>query len=381
MTDQDIIKKRRQTPFDLPKLPVEIDYGTLAGDISRAHAALARLDETLSHIENPALLERTFHTREAVLSSQIEGTQATFEEVLEQEAQVGEAEQEATEKTRDIREILNYRKALHQGKEYIDAGKPLSENVVKELHEILLNSVRGHNKAPGKFRREKVHIGPHGGGIERARYTPPLPTQIADLYSNYDRYVNTSESERDPLVQIAVAHYQFEAIHPFKDGNGRIGRLIILLFLYERKILSRPLLNLSEYFEENRRDYYDYLADVSFKSDWTSWIQFFLNGLEQQAQDARSMAQRMLALHRDYEEQVREFQSVYALSLLSAMFSQPIFTTRSIRVATDIKNAQTMANLVKRFKKAGIIEELNPTRKRNKIYVFRDLLRILKDNE
>ncbi len=379
MPDQDDIKKKRQAPFDPPKLPVEIDYGVLAEDISRAHAALARLDETLTHIENPALLERTFHTREAVLSSQIEGTQATLEEVLEQEAQIGEGREEATEKTRDIREILNYRKALNQGKAYIDAGRPLSENVVKELHKILLDSVRGHNKAPGEFRREKVHIGPQGRGIEKARYTPPLPTYIPDLYSNFDRYLNTPDSERDPLVQIAIAHYQFEAIHPFKDGNGRIGRLIILLFLYDRKILSRPLLNLSEYFEENRRDYYDYLADVSFKEDWISWIQFFLGGLEQQAQDARDMAQRVLALHRKYEKQVREFRSVYALNLLREIFAQPIFTTRSIRGPAGIKNAQTLANLINRFKKAGIIEELVPQRKRNKIYVFRNLIRLLQD--
>lgn len=362
-------------------MPVEIDYGVLTEDISRAHAALARLDETLLHIENPSLLERTFHTREAVLSSQIEGTQATFEEVLEQEAQINEEEDKTTEKTRDIREIINYRKALSKGKEYIDTEDSLSENIVKELHKILLDSVRGYNKMPGEFRKERVHIGPQGAGIEKARYTPPLPTQIADLYSNLDQYLNNPGSERDPLIQIAIAHYQFEAIHPFKDGNGRIGRLIILLFLYKRKILSRPFLNLSEYFEENRRDYYDYLVDVSFKEDWISWIQFFLNGLEQQAKDARNMAQRVLALHKKYEEKIREFHSVYALDLLSAIFAYPIFTTRSIREPAGIKNPQTLANLINRFKKAGIIEEIAPERKRNKIYVFRSLLQLLGDNK
>jgi Fic family protein len=381
MTDQDDIKKQRQTPFNPPKLPVKIDYEALATDLSRAHAALARLDETLNHIENPTLLEKTFHTREAVLSSRIEGTQASFEEVFEQEAQVEEYDENATEKTRDIREIQNYRDTLDRGKAYIDKGKPLSENVVKELHTILLNSVRGCNKAPGEFRRQKVHVGPQDGDVEKARYTPPLPRNIADLYSNFDRYVNIPENEDDPLVQIAIAHYQFEAIHPFEDGNGRIGRLIILLFLYDRGIISPPLLNLSEYFEKHRRDYYDYLADVSFRGNWAGWIQFFLNGLEEQAQEARDRTQRVLTLHREYEERVREFHSVYALNLLREMFAQPIFTTRSIRKPAGIDNPQTLANLLNRFKEAGIIEKLSPERKRNKIYVFRQLLQLLEGNE
>lgn len=270
-------------PIDLPKLPPAIDYVAVVSDLSKAHAALARLDETLAHLRNPNLVERTFLTREAVLSSQIEGTQATLEEVFHEEAASGEAVSEDTEKRQDIREVINYRRATYEGIRLIGSGQPLAENNVKRLHSILLESVRGKTKAPGEFRREQVYIAPPGTPISEARYIPPAPKFIADLYSNFDRYLNVEDAEKDPLIQIAVAHYQFEAIHPFNDGNGRVGRLLIPLFLYQRNILSRPYMYVSKYFEEHRRDYYDLLADVSYKDAWTPWIRFFLNGLTEQA--------------------------------------------------------------------------------------------------
>lgn len=366
-----------KTPFNLPLLPASIDYSALVEGLRNAHVALARLDETLRHIKNPGLLERTFLTREAVLSSQIEGTQATLEEVFKKEAEEGKKIKEEGTKSRDIMEILNYRRALRTGTKIIDEEKPLAENNVKELHRLLLQSVRGKTRGPGEFRREQVYIAPPGTPISEARYIPPEAFRVPELYSNFDRYLNTPEAEKDPLVQIAVAHYQFEAIHPFKDGNGRVGRLLIPLFLYKRKIISRPLMYISQYFEEHRRDYYDLLNNVSYKDEWTPWIRFFLNGLHEQAQDATRLANKILELREEHRQHLMEFNSRYAFSLLDAIFARPIFTTTMIRADTGIKNPQTLLDLIQKFVKAGILKDISPHRKRNKTYVFEGLIKLL----
>ncbi len=246
-------------PFSPPKIPPKINYENLVSEIAQAHKSLARLDALISRLENPQLLSRTFATREAVLSSQIEGTEATLSEVLEQEAR--DSQKEGTPLEKDFREIINYRLALERGVSMLKE-KPLTENFIKELHIILLRSTRGYNKAPGEFRRKLVYIGKPGAGIDKASYVPPLPDAIPELFTNLERYIH-SDSERDILIQIGVAHYQFEAIHPFEDGNGRIGRLLISLMLYQKKLLRYPFIYLSEFFEANRRDYYDLLRSVS----------------------------------------------------------------------------------------------------------------------
>ena len=375
--DQNMNNVDPKVPFDLPLLPPSIDYAALVSDIANAHAGLARLDETLAHLRNPQIIERTFLTREAVLSSQIEGTQATLEEVLKEEAVAGENVAETTKKSQDIREVINYRRATHQGIRFIDAGEPLAENNVKSLHATLLQSVRGKTKDPGHFRRAQVYIAPPGTPIAEARYIPPAPPRIPELYGNFDRYFNTDGAERDALVQLAVAHYQFEAIHPFNDGNGRIGRLLIPLFLYRRKILSRPYMYVSKYFEEHRRDYYDLLADVSYKDEWIPWIRFFLNGLAEQANDACALVREILELQRKFHAVLSDFHSPYASNLLDALFAYPICSTTRMRVVGEIKSTQTLLNLIKKFQKAGILEDVSPERKRNKTYAFVPLLEIL----
>lgn len=366
-----------KVPFDLPRLPPQVDYLALVTDLSRAHAALARLDETLEHLRNPQIIERTFLTREAVLSSQIEGTQATLEEVLREEAEAGENVSELTKKLQDIREVINYRRAMRKGAEMIDEGHPLAENNVKHLHAILLQSVRGKGRARGEFRREQVYIAPPGTPMAQARYVPPAPMQVAGLYSNFDRYLNTVDAERDPLVQIAVAHYQFEAIHPFNDGNGRVGRLLIPLFLYERKLLSKPYVYISKYFEEHRRDYYDLLADVSYKGEWLPWIRFFLNGLVEQSNDAATLVHNILDVQREFHKVLSDFKSPHALNLLDTLFEYPIMTTTQMRRLGEIKNVPTLQGLIRKFVKAGILIDVSPDRKRNKTYAFQPLLDLM----
>lgn len=366
-----------KTPFDLPLLPPKVDYLALVNDLSKAHAALARLDATLSHLPNPQLIERTFLTREAVLSSQIEGTQATLEEVLREEAEGGEEVSESTKKLQDIREVINYRRAMREGALMVDERKPLAENNIKSLHATLLRSVRGKTRRPGEFRDQQVYIAPPGTPMSDARYVPPSPMMVPELYSNFDRYLNTSGAEQDLLVQIAVAHYQFEAIHPFSDGNGRVGRLLIPLFLYQHKLLSKPYVYISKYFEQHRRDYYDLLADVSYKEAWIPWLRFFLNGLTEQADDASTLVRKILDIQKQFHAVLSDFKSPYALNLLDTLFAYPVVTTTQMRRLAEIKSVPTLLKLINKFVQAGILVDITPDRQRNKTYAFKVLLDLM----
>ena len=359
--------------FKLPHLPAKIDYDQLIGKITEAHRATAVLDSLLGALPNPALLGRTMQTKEAVESSKIEGTQASLEEVLQYEALA--EKQDDTTKQKDINEVINYRQALDLGIKSLES-LPISENLVKKLHATLLKSGRGANKAPGEFRKIQVYIGRAGANITEASYIPPTANEIISLFSNLEKYLNSDE-EKDKLVQIAVAHYQFEAIHPFLDGNGRVGRLIISLFLFEKKLLSHPFLYLSEFFEEHRQDYYELLRGVTEKQDWTSWIKFFLSALATQAHKAENSGKEILKLHATYKEKITTVNSVYAISLLDAIFIRPIFTTASLRKYVKIKNTQTLFSLIAKFVAAGILEEATPEKKRNKVYIFTELIKLL----
>ncbi|MDD5396772.1 MAG: Fic/DOC family N-terminal domain-containing protein [Candidatus Moranbacteria bacterium] len=360
-------------PFIPPKLPVKIDYEQLIGHITKAHRAIASLDSLLSALPNPSLLGRTLQTKEAVLSSQIEGTQATLDEVLAYDAVNDKNESET--KKQDISEIINYRRALDLGIKSLET-LPLSENLIKKIHATLLKSGRGANKAPGEFRKVQVYIGMPGAEISEASYIPPAANEIIPLFANLEKYLNSDE-EKDNLVQIAIAHYQFEAIHPFLDGNGRVGRLIISLFLYEKKLLSHPFLYLSEFFEEHRQTYYELLRNVSEQQDWENWIKFFLNALTVQAQKTEETAKSILKLHQEYREKIMELNSTYASHLLDAIFIRPIFTTASLHKHVKIKNTQTFFSLINKFVDAGILKEADSKQKRNKVYRFEKLIKIL----
>lgn len=368
-----LILNMPKNPHIPANLPVKVEYQDLLTQITKAHGSLARLDAMISQLPNPSLLERTFLTKEAVLSSQIEGTQATIKEVFEYEAE-GQKKEDSP-KERDIQEITNYRMAMRKGVEMLKE-RPLSENVIKELHKILLQSVRGYNKAPGEFRKQQVYIGKPGVGINEASYVPPPPTVIPELFSNFENYLNSKE-EQDVLVQIAIAHFQFEAIHPFLDGNGRIGRLLIPLFLYERKLLSYPLLYLSQYFEENRPDYYHLLNNVTEKGEWLPWIKFFLQALDEQSTKAQETSKSVLNLYQAYKEKIQSINSKYTLNLLDAIFAHPVFSYKSIKETAKIKNPQTLITLIKKFVEAGIVQESEPERKRNKLYAFGELMKLL----
>jgi Fic family protein len=362
-------------PFTPGKLPPKVDYGPLVGPIGRANAAVARLDGLIKNLPNPAILASPLLTKEAVSSSAIEGTQATLDEVLEYEAR--DDTREDSERTRDIVEIINYRTAITNGIQCCDRGG-LGEREIKQLHRTLLSSVRGQGRAPGEFRRHQVHIGKPGAPASKASYIPPEAQLIPRLITDWIRYTHSGQ-EIDPLAEIGIAHYQFEAIHPFSDGNGRIGRLLIPLTLYEKGILSYPLLYISEYLEAHRREYYERLLKVSTKKDWGGWLQFFLEALTDQARDAQDKVDRILNLYRRYREDiVPNMKSVYSPQFLDFIFGSPFFTATKVQRETGIKNPQTVYNLINRCVELGFVRDGMPDRQRNKVFIFEELVALLR---
>ena len=260
-------------PFVPHVLPInELDWRLLLPLVGQANAALARYDGLLAGIPNPAVMLSPLTTQEAVLSSKIEGTQATVDEVLEQEAGL----LKEGEKYEDIREISNYRQALYQAREYLK-DYPIRLAFVRELHRTLMDSVRGKDKTPGQFRLEQNWIGPLHCPIEQATFVPPNPIQLPDHLRAWEVYLDLDDV--DFLIQTAVVHAQFELLHPFKDGNGRIGRILIPLFLYQKRVLSQPMFYLSEYLESHRDEYYARLKGISAEGDWNGWIAFFLRAM------------------------------------------------------------------------------------------------------
>lgn len=363
-----------KAPFALPPLPPNVDYGPLVLDVSRANRAIGELNGLLNRFHNPDLLTSPLMTKEAVLSSRIEGTQATLEDVLKYDAEGRASQADAME--RDIVEIKNYRQAMGLAIEELKTKPAICESLIKDIHFTLLDSVRGANKDRGNLRRIQVYIGLPGTPIEEARYVPPLPVELPALLSNWENFINLEEGI-EPLIQIGIAHYQFEAIHPFMDGNGRIGRLLIPLFLYERHVLSHPVLYVSEYFEENRRQYYDLLNAVSGKEDWHSWLRFFLEALTIQAQKASATISEIFTLYDRLKEQVAGFSSLYAVPLLDVIFANPIISYVTIKELLGPKSQTTIYVLLSKFEEAGILVETSG-KKRNRLYEFAELLRLLR---
>src|SRR5947207_3013947 len=265
-----------------PLTPVLDWTPRLIGVLSEADRLIGRLAGEGGRLPNPHVLIRPFVRREAVLSSKIEGTQATLGELL-----AAEAGAVVARSPEDLREVGNYVVALEHG--IARLGKiRICVRLVRELHEKLMTGVRGQQAAPGQFRKTQNWIGKPGSTIQTASFIPPPPGEVQPCLAAWERFLH--ESNLPPLVTIGLAHYQFEAIHPFRDGNGRVGRLLITLFLIERKILPTPLLYLSAFFESSRRDYYDNLRAVRTDGAWKGWLGFFLSGVEQTARDAVSQA-------------------------------------------------------------------------------------------
>jgi len=358
--------------------PANIEWSELIPLIGPAAAAVARYDGTLSAIPNAAVLLSPLTTQEAVLSSRIEGTQATMGEVLEFEANP-KVEGLDDRRKEDIHEVLNYRRAVRRAEEMLQT-LPLSLRVVRDIHRLLLDGVRGQGKSPGQFRRIPNWIGPVGCTAENARYVPIGADKLDDAMGRWERYIH--DDVPDKLVQLAVLHAEFEALHPFLDGNGRLGRMLIPLVLWQSGLLHQPMFYLSAYLESHREEYYDRLLGISRDGDWTGWCAFFLRGIKSQADENHQKAVDILGLYERLKPQVMEqTRSQYGIKALDWVFQRPIFKTTDYIVESQIPE-DTARRLLKVLEKLGIVQILaKGSGRKSSTMVFAELLNIAEGKE
>ncbi|HEY2291396.1 MAG TPA: Fic family protein [Thermoanaerobaculia bacterium] len=349
-------------------LPPELAYdSSLVLALSRADAALSELSGLGRQLPNPHLLIAPYVRREAVLSSRIEGTRASLSDLLLDEA---EPEHFADG---DIREVRNYVAALELGLGRL-RELPLSLRLVRELHEWLMEGVRGEQATPGEFRRSQNWIGPAGSTPATTPYVPPPADALMDCLGNWESFLHDRDRFPD-LVQCAVMHEQFEAIHPFLDGNGRVGRLLITLFLVERGRLSQPLLYLSDYIEAHRQEYYDRLQRVRTDGDWSGWLHFFLIGVEQTARSAVLQASRLMDLREIHRERLGKKPN--ALRLLDELFVNPYLTAaRAAQILTSSR--PTARQAIGLLQSEGLLEEVTG-RSWRRIYLARPILEVIEE--
>jgi Fic family protein len=350
-----IYKVDAMKPAIAEDLPIKtLDWAALVPVLGEANRAVARFDGMLTHLKNPSLLRTPLTTREAVLSSKIEGTVATLSDVLRYEA--GD-EQESERKRLDIEEIVNYRLALRAAERELKA-RPFSLNLVLKLHKVLLSSVRGHNKSPGEFRRVQNYIGRPGSTIDQATFVPPGPERLMKGLDNWERYYHAEE--KDPLVQLALIHAQFEFLHPFLDGNGRIGRILIPLFLYDKRILSSPTFYLSEYLEEHRDEYIARLGELRGGGKaWDRWCLFFVRAVTAQADSNVSRITAVLKLHERLKTRMLAMTtSRYSVTMLEAMFAQPVFKAGGLLRVAGMPQRPQMMKLIEKMVEAKMLKVL-----------------------
>lgn len=352
-------------PAPLPP-PLDYDRETVVL-LSQADAALSELSGLGRHLPNPHLLITPYVRREAVLSSRIEGTKTNLAELLLDEADATAVTQDPD----DVREVRNYVRALDKGLRRLKK-LPLSLRLVRDVHKELMRGARGAHATPGEFRRSQNWIGPPGSTLETATFVPPPPDEMTEALAAWEQFLNQRD-EHPTLVQTALMHEQFEAIHPFLDGNGRVGRLLITLFLMERGRLSQPLLYLSAFFEAHRQEYYDRLQAVRMSGDWIGWIRFFLRGVSDVSSEAVARAGKLMDLRERYRRRLEH--NAKALALLDRLFENPYVTVA--RAAKLLKTSNpTARQAVKKLVEAGMLKETTG-RSWGKVFLARPILRAI----
>ncbi|WP_213807723.1 Fic family protein [Granulicella sp. dw_53] len=351
-------------------LPPAFDWTPrLIRALSDADRMIGRLAGEGGRLPNPHVLIRPFIRREAVLSSKIEGTQATLGELLAAEA--GAVVDRSPE---DLREVGNYIVALEHGIARLNK-LPLCVRLIRELHSKLMTDVRGDRATPGQFRKSQNWIGRPGSTLATASFIPPPPGEIEPCLAAWEKFLY--ESDLPPLVTIALAHYQFEAVHPFLDGNGRVGRLLITLFLIEQKILPAPLLYLSAFFEATRRDYYEGLRGVSESGAWNDWLEYFLIGVARTSQDALSRASRINVILAQWQRELAGESTNTPLRIVDLLAANPFITATGI--ASELGVAFTTAQrAIGRLERGGILKRATDA-KRDRVYCAQALLDILEE--
>jgi Fic family protein len=344
------VSKAPCIPDELPL--ADLDWRKLLPLVGRANAALARYDGMLQTLPDAGVLLSPITVNEAVLSSRIEGTQATLDEVLEFDAGIAAPEN----RRGDIEEVSNYRIAV-QIAEGALAERTLSLSLIKSVHQRLMQGVRGRDKTPGAFRVDQNWIGRTGDPIEKARFVPPNPLLLQQALEAWEVYLG--RSDEDPIIHAAVAHAQFEILHPFKDGNGRIGRMLIPLLLYQRRALSRPMFYLSEHLEAHRDTYYDRLLAITDERDWQGWVEFFIEAVTVQAESNLAKVRDIRDL---YDDMRRRFLAVthsqFAVGAVDAFFARPVISATAFREMVGFNTRVTANAMLRQLEAEGLIRRL-----------------------
>ena len=351
-----------------PEPPLELDADTFAV-LVRANRQLAALESIAARIPNMPLFVSMYVRKEALMSSQIEGTQATLEDVLDPLLEANT--------NRNVADVVNYIKATDYAVKRLDT-LPLCNRLLRETHAVLMEGVRGQEKYPGEFRRSQNWIGGQGSSLKTARYIPPSPEDMEITMSDLEKYINAEDGQND-LIRAALIHYQFETIHPFLDGNGRIGRLLITLYLMERKLLSSPALYISYFLKRNRVEYYDRMSEVRRSGNYEQWVRFFLQAVEECAKDAIETIDKLNALHEKDSAAVSAMgrAAKNAALVFAYLEANPIIDIGKTAQALGL-SFNTVSAAVKRLTEAGILAQTEAAN-RNRTFAYEAYLEILRN--
>ncbi|MGR3461333.1 MAG: Fic family protein [Roseovarius sp.] len=351
-------------PDSLPPAPGIVFDDELTTFLSKADRALGRLDGSIQALPNPELFVFMYVRKEAVLSSQIEGTQASLGDVLEAEAQLFDPA-----RPDDTEEIINYVNALNYGLERLST-LPLSLRLIREIHERLMRGVRGQHATPGEFRRSQNWIGSQGAGLKDATFVPPPPQDLDRLLGDFETYLH-SDDQTPLLIKLGLIHAQFETLHPFLDGNGRVGRLLITFCLCQKEVLIRPVLYISHYLKKHRSTYYDRLQAVRVDGNWEDWLKFFLKGVVEVSNEATDTSRKIVDLrerHRQILVDNLGRGAANGLKLLESLYRRPIFTVATVAGYLDV-SAQAANKLTDRLESLGLVTEITG-HKRNRVFRY-----------
>lgn len=351
-----------------PEPPIRVDH-ELARLLSEADRALGRLDGVASVLPNPNLFVAMYVRQEAVLSSQIEGTQSTLEDVLQFEADAREQDV-----PRDVEEVVNYIRAMNYGLER-PKELPLSLRLIREIHAELLKGVRGGHRTPGEFRTNQNWIGPENCTLTTAIFVPPPPHEMHQALDDLEKFLHDAKSF-PALIHCGLAHAQFETIHPFLDGNGRVGRLLITFLLCQRGVLQRPLLYLSHYLKRHRAEYYDRLTAVRNDGDWEGWLKFFLRGVHEVSHQATDTSRTILELRERNRQKLGD--NALGVQLLEYLFEQPLVTVRMVE--RRLRCSFVTANkLVNQFGQLGLLKKVSRSALRNRRFRYEPYLALFEE--
>jgi Fic family protein len=362
-------------PESMPPDPSVILDSEMIDLLSRADRNLGRLDGMTLTLPNPDMFVFMYVRKEAVLSSQIEGTQASLIDVLEYENDI-----QGAKNPKDLEEVVNYISAMNTGLERLQ-HLPLSLRLIKEIHLALMRGVRGNEKSPGEFRTSQNWIGPPGCSLAKATYVPPPPHEMMIALGDWEKFLHNDKIHMPMLLKVGIAHAQFETIHPFLDGNGRIGRLLITFLLCEAKIMKWPSLCISHFFKEYKSEYYTRLQDTRDKGEWEGWLKFFLRGVSEVAQEATRTASRILQVREDTQKlisgRLTRASAGNAMALLSKLFYQPVVSVQQVSEIIDMTYA-TANYLVSDLEQIGVLKEITGGG-RNRKYAFDPYLELFAD--